>query len=66
MFEKWSDTYTQVQFYRVDVTKVEEVAQELNVNAMPTFMLFKNGEKVTEVVGAEPHHIENVIKSLVE
>jgi thioredoxin 1 len=41
---------------------VPDVAQELGVRAMPTFMFFKNGEKVTEVVGANPKAIEAAIK----
>jgi len=43
----------QAEFYKVDVDQVPDLAQELNVRAMPTFMLFKNGEKVGEVVGAD-------------
>lgn len=40
-----------------------EVAQELSVRAMPTFFLFKNGEKVGEVVGANPTALETAIKN---
>jgi len=39
------------------------VAQELGVRAMPTFLLFKNGEKVGEVVGANPKALEAAIQS---
>lgn len=39
-----------------------EVAQELGVRAMPTFLLFKDGEKLTEVVGANPKALEIAIK----
>ncbi|KAJ5871846.1 Thioredoxin [Penicillium soppii] len=62
--EEWSEHYTDVKFYKVDVEAVPDVAQELNVTAMPTFMLFKGGEKVTEVVGAQAGVIENGIKTL--
>lgn len=44
---------------------VPDVAQELGVRAMPTIMLFKDGQKVTEVVGASPQAIEHGIKELV-
>ena len=30
---------------------------------MPTFMFFRNGEKVSEVVGANPKAIEAAIKA---
>jgi thioredoxin-like negative regulator of GroEL len=60
---RFSDQYTDARFYKLDVDEVPEVAQELSVRAMPTFMLFKDGEKVGEVVGANPSALENAIKS---
>jgi thioredoxin 1 len=39
---------------KVDVDEVPDVAQELGIRAMPTFLIFKNGEKVAEIVGANP------------
>lgn len=57
-----SEAYKEkVEFYKVDVDKVPDLAQELNVRAMPTFMLFKGGEKVGEVVGADPRALKNAI-----
>ncbi|KIW64319.1 thioredoxin [Phialophora macrospora] len=47
-----------VEFYKVDVDEAPDVAQELGVRAMPTFMFFKNGEKVAEVVGANVRALE--------
>lgn len=37
------------------------MAQELGIRAMPTFMLFKDGEKVAEVVGANAKALEAAI-----
>lgn len=39
-----------------------DVAQELGIRAMPTFLLFKGGEKISEVVGANPKALETAIK----
>lgn len=64
--EEWSTVYPQVKFYKVDINKVPDVAQELGVRAMPTFMLFKKGVKITEIVGAHPVSVEKGIKSLIE
>lgn len=61
--EEFSKLYPQVKFYQVDVDKVEDVGQELGVRAKPTFMLFKGGEKITEVVGAHVLLIEEAIKT---
>ncbi|KAK3678016.1 thioredoxin trx1 [Recurvomyces mirabilis] len=59
---KFSDKYTDARFFKLDVDEVPDVAQELAVRAMPTFLLFKNGEKVGEVVGANPTALEAAIK----
>ena len=58
---EFSNTYPDVKFYKIDVDEVPDVAQELGIRAMPTFMLFKNGEKVGEVVGASPKALEAAI-----
>lgn len=65
VIEKFSEEYPQAKFYKVDVDAVPDVAQELGVRAMPTIMLFKDGQKVTEIVGADPQAIEHRIKDLV-
>ncbi|KAL9065444.1 MAG: hypothetical protein Q9157_007470 [Trypethelium eluteriae] len=66
-FATWfSDTYPTAAFYKLDVDEVPDVAQELGIRAMPTFILFRNGEKVAEVVGANPKVLEAAIKKEVE
>lgn len=60
---RFSDSYPDARFYKLDVDEVPEVAQELSVRAMPTFMLFKDGNKVGEVVGANPTALETAIKN---
>lgn len=59
---KFSDLYPNARFYKLDVDDVPDVAQELGIRAMPTFLLFKDGEKVGEVVGANPTALEGAIK----
>jgi thioredoxin 1 len=59
---KFSEQYPQAKFFKVDVDEVSDVAQELGIRAMPTFLLFKNGEKVGEVVGANERALEAAIK----
>jgi thioredoxin 1 len=51
-----------VHFIKLDVDEVPDVAQELGIRAMPTFLIFKDGEKVGEVVGANPP----VLKAAIE
>lgn len=59
---KLSQKYTSTRFYKLDVDDVPDVAQELGVRAMPTFLLFKNGEKVAEVVGANKQALEAAVE----
>ena len=42
------------------------MAQELGVRAMPTFMVFRDGEKVGEVVGANRQALEGLVAKEVE
>ncbi|KAF1927999.1 thioredoxin-domain-containing protein [Didymella exigua CBS 183.55] len=63
---KLSSTYPNARFYKLDVDEVPDVAQELGIRAMPTFLLFKNGDKVAEVVGANPKALEAAIKANVD
>lgn len=57
-----SNSYPSARFYKLDVDEVPDVAQELGVRAMPTFMVFKDGEKVGEVVGANQKALEALVE----
>jgi thioredoxin 1 len=61
--DKFSDIYKNATFFKLDVDEVLDVSQELGIRAMPTFLFFKDGEKVKEVVGANPKAIEAAIKA---
>lgn len=54
--------FQDARFYKIDVDEVSDVAQELGIRAMPTFMLFKKGEKVEEIVGAN----EKALRAAIE
>jgi thioredoxin 1 len=55
----------QVKFIKVDVDENEETAQRNGIRAMPTFMLFKSGDKITETVGANPHALTTMLRRAV-
>ena len=61
-FEQFSNDYPNAKYLKVDVDELSELAQEYGVTAMPTFMIFKDGEKVDELVGANPQLLEEKIK----
>jgi thioredoxin 1 len=61
---RYSEQFTNAHFIKVDVDDVPDVAQELGVRAMPTFILVKKGEKVGEVVGMNPPALLAAIEKL--
>ncbi|KAF9776649.1 hypothetical protein IL306_005150 [Fusarium sp. DS 682] len=60
--EKISESVDSIHFIKVNVDEAEDVSQEYGIRAMPTFMLFKDGEKADEVVGADPSKLERLIQ----
>jgi thioredoxin 1 len=61
---KFAEEFQNVKFYQIDVDEVSEVAAEIGVRAMPTFIFFKDGQKVSEVVGANPPALRAAVVSL--
>lgn len=43
-----------VHFVKFDVDELPDLSRELGIRAMPTFLFFKGGDKVDEMVGANP------------
>ncbi|TPX70435.1 hypothetical protein SpCBS45565_g01819 [Spizellomyces sp. 'palustris'] len=60
-FEEFSKKYTKAVFIKIDVDEVPEVAEKAGVSAMPTFHIYKNGQKEAEIVGANPAKLEGEI-----
>lgn len=61
MIEKFAEQYSSAAFYKLDVDQVPEAAQKAEVSAMPTIVLYKNGEVVDKVIGANPALIKQKI-----
>ncbi|KAJ0259190.1 Thioredoxin domain-containing protein [Hirschfeldia incana] len=53
--------FTDVSFVKVDVDELPDVAKEFNVDAMPTFVLVKNGKEVDRIVGAKKDELEEKV-----
>uniref|UniRef100_A0A5B6Z7Y3 Thioredoxin domain-containing protein n=1 Tax=Davidia involucrata TaxID=16924 RepID=A0A5B6Z7Y3_DAVIN len=54
--------YTDVEFIKIDVDELMDVAQEFGVQAMPTFILMKKGKEVDKVVGAKREELQKKIE----
>jgi thioredoxin 1 len=48
VFEKTSEEYSDVLFVKVNVDEAGDVAQNYNIQSIPTVLFFKNGEIVAE------------------
>ncbi|KAL4885791.1 thioredoxin-like protein [Aspergillus karnatakaensis] len=63
---KLSETYTDVKFLQVDVDKARSIAQEHEIRAMPTFVLYKDGKLLDKrVVGGNVKELEEGIKNII-
>lgn len=63
--DEFAAQYPDAKFYQFDVDELSDVAAELGVRAMPSFYLFKGGEVVDTVVGANPPALEAGIKKII-
>jgi thioredoxin 1 len=52
-----------VKFVKVDVDENEDVTESADVQAMPTFILYKKGEKVDTMSGANADKLKEMIKN---
>ena len=57
----YAKKFPNVTFLKVDVDEVKEIAEEYEVEAMPTFMFLKEGKIVEKVIGAKKEELLAVI-----
>ncbi|CAL1397707.1 unnamed protein product [Linum trigynum] len=65
-FEELASTYPDVIFLVVDVDEVKDVATKLEVKAMPTFVLMKDGNPADKIVGANPDEIRKRVDGFIQ
>lgn len=65
-FEELASNYPDALFLTVDVDEVKAVAVKMEVKAMPTFLLMREGAQVDRLVGANPDEIRKRIDALVQ
>jgi thioredoxin 1 len=53
--DELSETYTgKIDFFKVDVDQNPKSAAKFNVMSIPTMMIFKNGQPLSQIVGLRP------------
>ncbi|KAJ3249077.1 Thioredoxin domain-containing protein 2 [Chytriomyces hyalinus] len=62
-FEALAGKFPNCNFIKVDVDDQKAISTAHGVRAMPTFMLFKNGKKLDEVVGADIAKVERLVNT---
>lgn len=65
-FEELSTKYPEIVFVKIDVDELEDVAGECGISAMPTFQVYSNGVKVSEMTGADPAKLAALVKDASE
>jgi thioredoxin 1 len=63
IFEQLSNKYLGVAFLKVDVDECGEIAMKYQVQAMPTFVFFKNKKEVDRLRGADGASLEAKVKT---
>lgn len=61
--DELSNELDQVKIYKVNIDKEQELTQRFNVMAVPTMLLFKDGEIVGKTSGYSP---KQLIKGFIE
>ncbi|KAI1779651.1 thioredoxin domain-containing protein [Hypoxylon cercidicola] len=58
------EQFKDIFFAKIDVDDLPELSQELGITAMPTFMIFKDGEMapVEKLVGPNPNALATMLK----
>ncbi|XP_010431035.1 PREDICTED: thioredoxin H2-like [Camelina sativa] len=59
-----ADKFTDVDFVKLDVDELPDVAKEFNVTAMPTFVLVKSGKEIERIIGAKKEELERKVSKL--
>lgn len=61
--EKLSENVTNVEILKIDVDANGELAEEYEVESVPTFIMFKNKEVAGRILGASAPKIDELVKS---
>ena len=64
VFAEYAKKFPGAIFLKVDVDELKDVAEQYNVEAMPTFLFFKGGEQVDKVVGGKKDDIQQKLVAL--
>ncbi|KAF9161279.1 hypothetical protein BGX21_002164 [Mortierella sp. AD011] len=61
-FEELSEKYPDIEFVKVDIDKLRDVAHRAGVTSMPTFQTYYNGLKSSQFMGASKAGLEGLVE----
>ncbi|KAJ1701153.1 hypothetical protein LUZ63_000932 [Rhynchospora breviuscula] len=61
-FKALSAKFSQAIFVKVDVDELPEVSRQWRVEAMPTFVIVKDGKEISRIIGAKKDELERKIQ----
>ncbi|KAK4467913.1 hypothetical protein MN116_008522 [Schistosoma mekongi] len=64
VFKELSTRYTNMKFIKIDVDKLEDVAQRYNVRSLPTFIFLRGAEQIDRITGATPQKLRDKVQEL--
>lgn len=57
----------QVKFVQIDIDICKDIAQDLGIMSIPTFIIFKDGEEIDKLIGvSDSERLEEFIKRNIE
>ena len=60
-FDAMAKEMPHVRFLKVDVDELGELAAEMGVTSMPTFLFFRNGESIAQLRGADEGRLRALV-----
>lgn len=61
--EELSQRSPNVDFLKIDIDELPDVAEELDVSSVPTFIFYRNQAVFQRIVGANRNKIEEVVRA---
>jgi thioredoxin 1 len=61
IIDKFADKYPSVAIFKLDVDEVADVASQMNVQGMPTFVFIRNSVEIHRFTGADQAKLEQTI-----
>jgi len=63
-YHNLADLYKAIYFYEVDIEDREEFTKKLDITALPSFIIVKDGKIMETVVGSDMSKVEKALKEL--